>query len=110
MQITRWQPPWPPLQISECEWVIIRDSQRQPAAIIRRFEFGEHREVWWRIGRWAPRSEDRELIGWVRTLELADMAVKFSPKTTVDLQQFSPARTAEEWTRYQEDRPRYLGS
>jgi hypothetical protein len=63
------------IQISEHEWIIIRDELHGPAAIARSFNFNQ--EHWYRIVSWAPKSEDRYLFGWVRTLAMADMAVTF---------------------------------
>jgi hypothetical protein len=100
-EVSRWQPPWPPIQISECEWVILRDDRRRPRAMIRRFEFGEHGETWYRVVFWAPRSEDRRLLGWARSLETADMAVKFSAVQSGSLPQYSSARSAAEWDELQ---------
>jgi hypothetical protein len=77
MKIQRWQVPWPPLKISDTEWVIIRDSIRHPAAIVRRIEFDDN-VTRFRVVSWAERSEDRVLIGYCVNLELADMLVRFS--------------------------------
>lgn len=74
-----WDPPWPPVRISDCEWVIVRDDRRNPAAVVRRFEFGPDRETWFRIVTWAQASADRRLIGWCRTLEAADRHIRFTP-------------------------------
>ena len=104
-EVHRWQPPWPPIQISEREWIILRDDRRRPKALVRRFEFGEYNETWYRIVFWAPRSEDRRLVGWTRNLEVADMAVRFGEPQR-GLRQYSAARTKAEWAELSDDRPR----
>jgi hypothetical protein len=63
------------VQISEVEWVIIRDDPRHPAALVR--QIPEKQDANYRVVRWAPRSEDRRLFDYFRNLELADMAVTF---------------------------------
>lgn len=50
----------------------VTESQ-QPYAVIRRFLKGDQNrpEEWFRVVTWAPTSEARELIGWVRTFDSA---------------------------------------
>jgi hypothetical protein len=59
------------------EWIIMRDSKNQPAAVVRRLRFVG--EVFFRVVTWAPTSEGRELVGYFPSLELADRSVKFRP-------------------------------
>lgn len=75
MEVARWITPWPMVQISEVEWVIIRDDPQHPAALVR--ELPERAGNRYRVVRWAPRSEDRRLFDYFSTLEQADMAVTF---------------------------------
>ncbi|WP_150308201.1 hypothetical protein [Planctomonas psychrotolerans] len=74
-----WQPPWPPIRIGESEWIIMRDSSREPVAVIRHLQLGPRRQWFYRVVTWAATSERRELIGYYPTLEEADRSVKFQP-------------------------------
>lgn len=74
-----WQPPWPPIRIGEVEWVIMRDSKTQPAAIIRIVKMGPRNENFYRVVTWAPTSEGRSLVGYYVTLAEADRSVHFVP-------------------------------
>ena len=67
--------PWPPIQISDCEWIIMRHERTRPKAIVRRFEASEHHAGYFRVVTWAPLSKDRQLIGRYPSLELANEAV-----------------------------------
>lgn len=69
-----WEPPWPPIQISDCEWVIVRDDPRRPAGLIRRIDTDPPH---FRVVTWAERSEDRRLIGRFTSLAAADRSLKF---------------------------------
>jgi hypothetical protein len=75
--IKRWVTPWHPIKISECEWIILRDSVYHPDAIVRRLEFPDG-STRYRVVTWAEKSEHRKLLGYTLTLELADMMVPFS--------------------------------
>ena len=75
MNVIRWQPPWPLIQISSNEWIIIRDQATRPAALIRHIE--NKPDSPYRVVRWAPDPADRRLFGYFRSLELPDMAVTF---------------------------------
>ena len=77
--VSDWVPPWPPIIISEVEWIIMRDSKHQPAAIIRTVTMGPRNERFFRVVTWAPKSEDRQLVGYFETLAIADRSVKFDP-------------------------------
>lgn len=77
-----WQPPWPPIRIAEAEWVVMRDSAREPAAVIRVVRMGPRNESFYRVVTWSPASEGRRLVGYYRTFEEADRAVLFSPRMT----------------------------
>ena len=63
------------------EWLLSQGALGTPYAIVRHFAFGDvnRPDVWFRVVTWAPRSEERELIGWCRTLEAAS-AVAWDPK------------------------------
>ncbi|WP_108248682.1 hypothetical protein [Planctomonas deserti] len=74
-----WQPPWPPIRIGAGEWILMRDSRREPAAIVRHLQLGARREWYFRVVTWAETSAGRELVGYYRTLEEADQSVKFRP-------------------------------
>jgi len=76
-----WVPPWPPIRIGESEWVIMRDAKNQPAAIVRTVTLGPRRETFFRVVTWAPRSEERKLVGYFESLAIADRAVLFTPRT-----------------------------
>lgn len=74
-----WQPPWPPIRIGPGEWILMRDSRREPAAVVRHLQLGPRREWFFRVVTWAETSEGRELVGYYRTLDEADQSVKFQP-------------------------------
>lgn len=67
--------PWPPIQISDCEWIIMRHDRAKPKAVVRRFDADERHPSYFRVVTWAPLSKDRQLIGRYPTLQLADEAV-----------------------------------
>jgi len=71
--MTAW--PWPPIQISDCEWVVMRHEKSRPKAIIRLFTATPDRGAYFRVVTWALHSRDRVLIGRYATLEAADAAV-----------------------------------
>lgn len=73
MKVVRWQTPWPMIQISDLEWVIMRDHPARPAALVRYID--KKRDESYRVVRWAPRSADRRLFEYFPSLEMADMAV-----------------------------------
>jgi hypothetical protein len=52
MEIVRWQTPWPMVQVSDVEWVVIRDDPSRPVAIVRHLpdKPGDN----YRVVRWAP--------------------------------------------------------
>lgn len=67
---------WHPVTILEpSEWFLRPSKTESPVAVIRRIgqraPNGLTEEVWFRVVTWAVRSEDREMIGWCRTLEAA---------------------------------------
>lgn len=74
-----WQTPWPPVRIGEFEWIIMRQSKMEPAAVIRIVRMGPRNETFYRVVTWAPASEGRSLVGYYATLGDADRAVLFSP-------------------------------
>lgn len=74
-----WKTPWPPIEISDCEWMIMRDSHERPAAVIRRIQVGPRHETLFRVVTWAPTSEGRSLVGYYSSLAEADQAVLFKP-------------------------------
>lgn len=67
--------PWPPIQISEDEWVVMRHDRARPKAIVKRFGATAEHGEYYRVVTWAPRSADRRLIGRYASLALADAAV-----------------------------------
>ena len=100
MNVIRWQPPWPMIQISEHEWIVIRDDPRRPAAVVRelpdKLDGGR-----FRIVRWAPRSEDRALFEYLPTLEFADMAVTFIERAPMSAPNALTAERSPEWGRFE---------
>jgi len=74
-----WQPPWPPIRIGELEWVLMRESKSEPAAVVRLVRMGPRNETFYRVVTWAPASEGRTLVGYYATLAEADRAVLFVP-------------------------------
>ncbi|MCU1412421.1 MAG: hypothetical protein JWR04_3128 [Rhodoglobus sp.] len=72
--------PWPPIQISDCEWIVMRHDRARPKAVVRRFEANP---PYYRVVTWAARSEDRKLIGRYRSLEAADEAVLVDSPTQI---------------------------
>lgn len=88
-----WKPPWPPIRISDCEWIIMRSSDHLPAAVIRSMKMGPRQERFYRVVTWAETSEKRTLVGYYESFEEADRAVLFdnpSPK-------MPDVRTASGW-------------
>ncbi len=73
----RWVPPWPLIQISTVEWLVIRDDPSRPTALIRYPSRGPAGGACGRFGRWAPASADRKLFEYFSSLERCDMAVIF---------------------------------
>jgi hypothetical protein len=73
-----WQPPWPPIRISDCEWIILRNHWVHPAAVVRRFDSDDDHPVYFRVVTWSPKSRDRKLIGRYLSFEAADRAVRFT--------------------------------
>ncbi len=71
--MTAW--PWPPIQISDCEWIVMRHERTRPKALIRRFDANADHGTYFRVVTWAVRSSERKLIGRYASLELADAAV-----------------------------------
>jgi len=77
--------PWPPIRVSEVEWVIMRNSPSHPKALVRFFPASPERPAFYRAVTWAPASDQRELIGYFPTLELADEAVLEDPPGRISL-------------------------
>ncbi|MBG6054379.1 hypothetical protein IWX81_000769 [Salinibacterium sp. CAN_S4] len=67
--------PWPPIRISDTEWVVMRNSASRPKAVIRRMEADPGYPPFFRAVSWAPASAERRLIGYFPTLESADLAI-----------------------------------
>jgi hypothetical protein len=88
------------VQESEHQWLVLRDDLAHPTAVIRYLEKpvngGNYRVV-----RWAPRSEDRRLFDYFRTLEMADMAVTFIEKHPDDGHAHQSAASAPPWERFE---------
>jgi hypothetical protein len=72
-----WKPPWPPICTAENEWIIMRNSQREPVGVIRALRMGPRSELFYRVVTWAQKSEDRTLIGYFSTLDEADRSILF---------------------------------
>ncbi len=55
------------------EWLMRVTESQQPYAVIRRVLKGDPNrpEEWFRVVTWAPSSEGRELIGWVKSFDAA---------------------------------------
>lgn len=77
----RWKPPWPPIHIGVGEWIIMRDSNREPVGVIRTVKLGPREKTFFRVVTWAPTSEGRQLVGYFDTLEEADESILFEPKS-----------------------------
>ena len=73
MNVIRWQPPWSLIQISNNQWIIIRDQAARPAVLVRYLE--NKPDTPYRVVRWAADPVDRRLFECFRSLETADMAV-----------------------------------
>lgn len=73
-----WKPPWPPICIAENEWIIKRNSQREPVGVIRALRMGPRNELFYRVVTWALTSQGRTLVGYYQTLEEADQSILFS--------------------------------
>lgn len=99
LHVFRWQTPWPLIQVSELEWIVMRDHASRPAAIVRRLD-DKPREQY-RVVRWAPESADRRLFEYFPTLELADMAVTFMEKEPHTGRQALTAERSAEWARFE---------
>ncbi|MFP7834407.1 hypothetical protein [Marisediminicola sp. LYQ134] len=80
MHVREWRPPWPPIYLGGDEWIIMRDSAREPAAVVRALRLGPRNELFYRVVRWAAQSSDRELVGYFPDLDTADRAVLFTPE------------------------------
>jgi len=78
-----WQPPWPPIRVGEAEWIIMRDSNREPVGVVRVVKLGPRNETFYRVVTWAPASEDRQLVGYYATLAEADRSILFTPANPV---------------------------
>jgi hypothetical protein len=70
---------WHPVDTLEpAEWFLRPMRTSPPVVVIRRLveraANGQTEDVWFRVVTWAASSEDRELIGWCRTLEAAAAA------------------------------------
>jgi hypothetical protein len=70
---------WRPVdQLEPAEWFLRPSRTEKPVAVIRRISQRAANqlteEVWFRVVTWSSASEERELIGWCRTLETAASA------------------------------------
>ena len=99
LEVVRWQTPWPMVQVSDVEWVIIRDDAARPVAIVRHLldKPGDN----YRVVRWASRSEDRRLFEYFPTLEKADMAVTFTGPEPRPLHTALSEGRSPEWGRFE---------
>lgn len=65
---------WSPTSYARpTEWLLRVSESQPPYAVVRRFLKGDPNrpEEWFRVVTYAPTSEARELIGWVRTFDAA---------------------------------------
>jgi len=98
--VLRWSTPWPLIQVSDVEWLVMRDDLARPAAVIRKLDRGP-RSGAYRVVRWAPRSEDRRLFEYFPTLELADMAVTFVERRPDSGFSTGGVKVSPEWERFE---------
>jgi len=75
--MTAW--PWPPIQVSEMEWVVMRNSPSQPKGAVRFFPATAEHPAYYRATTWSIRQSDQLLIGYYPTLDLADAAILEDP-------------------------------
>jgi hypothetical protein len=66
--------PTPPIRIGEAEWIVMREVPDRPAGLVKYFA-PSGAPAYFRCVTWAPRSEDRRLIGRFATLAEAERAV-----------------------------------
>lgn len=90
-----WVPPWPPIQIAGDEWVVVRETPRHPAAVVRRFDSADG--PYFRVVTWSLRSTDRQLIGRFASLAEADRAVKFPLPTAGPESAGYPSESLHAW-------------
>jgi len=55
----------------------MRNSNREPVAVVRAVKLGRRDEKYFRVVTWAQASEDRTLIGYFPSLAEADRSVRF---------------------------------
>lgn len=79
--MTAW--PWPPIQISADEWIIMRHDRSRRKALVKRFGATAQHDEYYRVVTWAPTSERRTLIGRHASLKLADEAVLVDPPQVI---------------------------
>jgi hypothetical protein len=79
--MTAW--PWPPIQVSDCEWIVMRHEKSRPHAMVRRFAASPEHPEYYRVVSWAPLSKDRKLIGRYLNLQAADEAVLVDSPATI---------------------------
>lgn len=55
------------------EWLLRVTESQPPYGVVRRFLMGDPNrpEEWFRVVTWAPSSDARELVGWVRSFDAA---------------------------------------
>ena len=73
VSMTAW--PWLPIRISETEWIIMRNSASRPKAVVKRLEADPGHPSFYRAVSWAPISDQRRLIGYFPSLDVADLAI-----------------------------------
>ena len=99
MKVIRWQTPWPLIQISEVEWVVMRDHPARPVALVRHLD--QKQDDSYRVVRWAPQSADRRLFEYFPSLEMADMAVTFMEAEPDTGRQALTTERSPEWARFE---------
>lgn len=87
------------IQISDREWVVIRDTPSRPVALVRYLP--EKPDDRYRVVRWAPLAEDRRLFEYFPTLEKADMAVTFMEREPSTGRAALTTARSPEWARFE---------
>ncbi|HXH35160.1 MAG TPA: hypothetical protein VNJ54_12240 [Plantibacter sp.] len=92
----------PPIRIADAEWIVMREAADRPAGVVKYFA-PSGAPGYFRCVTWAPRSEDRRLIGRYPTLAEAERAVPrasgAAPSAAADQTSSAPAPDA--WERGQ---------
>ncbi|AZH83817.1 hypothetical protein EAO79_13620 [Plantibacter sp. PA-3-X8] len=90
------RPASPPIRIGEAEWIVMREVPDRPAGLVKYFA-PSGAPAYFRCVTWAPRSEDRRLIGRFATLAEAERAVPGGRRSAAP----ATPRSADAWERGQ---------